>query len=153
MDTAWIQVFVLSLTECVAPAGKTVCQEQQLEIEFLSEEQCELAREQLVTLKSQSETVIIDPDNARCLVSARRHAVFDSVSAVESASRDLDAWRPPEQREKAADFIRVSHDKRLDALEDCDRTGGEAPCKIGEIIIEAGSAVDSTPVEIWRRDQ
>jgi hypothetical protein len=143
---------VLSLTECVAPAGKTICQEQQLEIEFLSQQQCELAREQLVALKSQSETVIIDPDKASCLVSARRHEVFDSLAAVDAASKNLEGWRLPEEPEKAADFIRVSHDKRLDTLEDCDQTGGEAPCKIGEIIIEAGSVIDSKPVEIWRRD-
>ena len=56
-------------------------------IEFLSQEQCELAREQLVSLKSQSETVIIDPDKAQCLVSARMHETFDSLTAVNAAPR------------------------------------------------------------------
>ena len=152
MDTAWIQVFVLSLTECVAPAGKTVCQEQQLEIEFLSREQCEIAREELVTLKAQSETVIIDPANAQCLISARQHEVYESLAAVEGNSRNLDGWRQPDEPDRGADFIRVSHDKRLESLEECDETGGEAPCRIGDIIIEAGSVIESKPVEIWRRD-
>jgi hypothetical protein len=40
MDTAWIQVFVLTLSECVAPAGKTVCQEQSFELQFLTEADC-----------------------------------------------------------------------------------------------------------------
>ena len=34
MDTAWIQVFVLTLSECVAPAGKTICQEQAFELDY-----------------------------------------------------------------------------------------------------------------------
>ena len=32
MDTAWIQVFVLTLAECAAPAGKTVCQEREFDL-------------------------------------------------------------------------------------------------------------------------
>ena len=152
MDTAWIQVFVLSLTECVAPAGKTVCQEQQLEIEFLSRQQCEIAREQLVTLKSQSDSVIIDPDNARCLVSARQHEVFESLSAVAGASSDLEGWRLPDEPEESVSTVRVTHDRRLDSLDECDQTAGQAPCRIGDIIIEAGSVIESKPVEIWRRD-
>ena len=36
MDTAWIQVFVLTLSECVAPAGKAVCQEREFDLQFLT---------------------------------------------------------------------------------------------------------------------
>jgi hypothetical protein len=64
MDTAWIQVFVLTLSECVAPAGKTVCQEQSFELQFLTEADCNYALQQLVSLKQESESVIIDPAKA-----------------------------------------------------------------------------------------
>ena len=37
MDASWIQVFVLTLAECVPPAGKAVCQEQQFELVFVSQ--------------------------------------------------------------------------------------------------------------------
>ena len=39
MDTGWIQVFVLTLAECVAPPGKTVCQEQQVHYQFVEREE------------------------------------------------------------------------------------------------------------------
>ncbi len=152
MDTAWIQIFVLSLTECIAPAGKTVCQESQLEIEFLSRAQCELARKELVALKEASETVIIEPSDARCIATARQHEVFDSLAAVEAASSGLDGWTAPEPTEPSVASVRASHVERLESLASCDDTGGTAPCKIGDIIIEAGSAGNSRPVEVWRRD-
>ena len=50
MDTAWIQVFVLTLAECIAPAGKTVCQEREFDLQFLTRADCEYALEQLVSL-------------------------------------------------------------------------------------------------------
>ena len=152
MDTAWIQIFVLSLTECVAPAGKTVCQESQLEIEFLSRQQCEVAKQELVSLKAESETVIIEPDDARCIATARQHPVYETLAAVNAASSQLEGWTPPEQPEPPASNVRASHNERLDSMQSCDETGGQAPCKIGDIIIEAGSVGDSKPVEIWRRD-
>lgn len=152
MDTAWIQIFILSLTECVAPQGKTVCQERELEIEFLSQAQCEAAKEQMIMLKEQSQTVIIDPSKASCSASARKHTVFGTLADVDAASRDLAGWTRPDDTEPETGPIRASHVERLDTLPECEQTGGEAPCKIGDIIIEAGSAGNSRPVEIWRRD-
>lgn len=152
MDTAWIQIFVLSLTECVAPAGKTVCQESQLEIEFLSRQQCEVAKQELVSLKAESETVIIEPGDARCIATAREHPVYETLAAVNAASSQLAGWTPPQQPEQAASNVRASHNDRLESMQSCDDTGGQAPCKIGDIIIETGTVGDSKPVEIWRRD-
>ena len=71
MDTAWVQVFVLTLAECVAPAGKTVCQEQQLDLAFASERDCEVALEAFLTLKDASPNVIVDRSKSRCAPSAR----------------------------------------------------------------------------------
>ena len=73
MDTAWIQVFVLTLTECVAPAGKTVCQERELELQFLTESDCKAALEQLVQaadcLAHRSPTDRpATPDTRRCVL-------------------------------------------------------------------------------------
>ena len=50
MDTGWVQVFVLTLAECVAPAGKSVCQQNQFELTFLNRADCEFALEQLIEL-------------------------------------------------------------------------------------------------------
>ena len=41
MDTAWIQVFVLVFSQCAAPPGKTVCQEEENHYQFSSRDDCE----------------------------------------------------------------------------------------------------------------
>ena len=59
MDTGWIQVFVLTLAECVAPAGKTVCQEQQVQYQFVDRQQCKAVLQQLIDYSSAAENVIV----------------------------------------------------------------------------------------------
>jgi len=149
MDTAWIQVFVLTLSECVAPAGKTVCQEQSLELQFLTQSDCEIALQQFVSLKQESESVIIDPAKASCAPTARQQQVFASLDAIEEANRDKANWKAPAVEDTVPGIAVASHQERLASLPDCDADGAEAPCKVGEIIIEAG---DVAPVEVWRRD-
>ena len=149
MDTAWIQVFVLTLSECVAPAGKTVCQEQSFELQFLTQADCEFALQQLVTLKQESASVIIDPARASCAPTARQQPVFASLEAIEAANRDTANWRAPKGSDAVPGVAQASHQERLASLPECGGEGVEAPCKVGEIIIEAG---DVEPVEVWRRD-
>ena len=149
MDTAWIQVFVLTLSECVAPAGKSVCQEQTLELEFLTRADCQIAMQQLVSLKQASEMVIIDPAKARCVPTARQQQVFASLDAIEEANRDKENWRAPEPRDTEPGITLVSHQERLAGLPECGEEGVDAPCKVGEIIIESG---DVESVDVWRRD-
>ena len=47
--------------------------------------------------------------------------------------------------------MQAAHSERLDALKSCEETNGVAPCKIGEIILEASA--DEPPPEIWRREK
>lgn len=148
MDIAWIQVFVLTLSECVAPAGKTVCQEQTLELQFLTQADCEVALQQLVSLKQESESVIIDPANASCVATARQRQVFASLDAIEEANQGKENWRAPEVEDADQGVALASHQERLARLPECGEQGVEAPCKVGEIIIEAG---DVEPVDVWRR--
>ena len=149
MDTAWIQVFVLTLSECVAPAGKTVCQEQAFELQFLTQADCEYALQQLVTLKQASETVIIDPAKASCAPTARQQRVFASLDAIEEINRDADNWRAPEVQDTGPGVTLASHQERLARLPECGEEGVVAPCKVGEIIVEAG---DVGSVDVWRRN-
>jgi hypothetical protein len=149
MDIAWIQVFVLTLSECVAPAGKTVCQEQSLELQFLTQADCEVALQQLVSLKQESESVIIDPAKASCVATARQRQVFASLDAIEEANQGKENWRAPEVEDSDQGVALASHQERLARLPDCGEEGVEAPCKVGEIIVEA---VDGEPVDVWRRD-
>lgn len=150
MDIAWIQVFVLTIAECVAPAGKTVCQEQELEMLFLNENDCKVALEQLVSLKSQSESVIVDADRSRCVPSARQKEVFASLDEIDQLFGDMKGWKAPAMDQSEPDFTQASHKERLAGLKTCEESDGVTPCKIGEIVIEG--AATGRPVEIWRRD-
>lgn len=149
MDIAWIQVFVLTLSECVAPAGKTVCQESEFELQFLSQADCEFALQQLVTLKQESDKVIIDANKASS-VSARQSKVFASLDAVDEAAGDDKNWRAPKIEESQPSVDRAAHQERLANLPACGDAAGVAPCRLGDIIIEEATG-DS--VDVWRRDE
>lgn len=149
MDTAWIPIFVLTFAECVAPTGKTVCQEHEFELQFLTEADCRQALEQLVAVKDASETIIVNKEKTRCAPSARQQQVYSSLSEI-IIDEDSD-WIPPATGEPVTDTMRVTHQSRLESLPSCEDSKGVAPCKIGEIIIEEAEAPKK--VEVWRRDK
>ena len=148
MDTAWIQVFVLTLSECVAPAGKTVCQERELEIQFLTRADCEFALQQLVSLKQASDNVIVDTGKSSCVVSAREGRVFASVDEVNEPFAEGES-RSGAKPAVAPGPEHAAHQERLASLPDCGDTDGVAPCRIGDIIIEEAT---SGNVDVWRQD-
>lgn len=150
MDTAWIQVFVLTLAECVAPAGKNICQEREFELLFFSESDCQAALAQLITLKEESASVIVDRERSGCAPSARQTDAFASLEAINEAHRDKIGWHVPGPEEAQAGATQAAHKDRLESLKTCEESGGVAPCKMGEIIIEGASG---DPVDVWRRDQ
>jgi hypothetical protein len=150
MDAVWIQVFVLTLAECVAPAGKTVCQERELDLLFLSGADCEVVLEQLITLKEESPNVIVNRDKSRCAPSARQSDAFASLEGINEAYRDKVGWHLPGPGEAQPAATRVAYKDRLANLKSCEESDGVAPCKIGDIIIEDASG---EPVEVWRSDQ
>jgi hypothetical protein len=150
METAWIKVFVLILSECVAPAGKTVCQDQEIEMQFLSHAECELALEQLISLKDQFENVIVNRQRSSCTASARQQDVFASLDEVKSAVSESVDWRDPENAELQMAASNVSHQGRVEKLTSCEESLGIAPCKMGDIIVEG--ATSGRPVDIWRSD-
>ena len=148
MDTTWIQVFVLTLSECVAPAGKTVCQENEIEMQFLSAAECQVALQQLITLKDQFENTIVNRHKSGCSASARQIDVYASLEDAK-ASSDSDQWRDPD--DDASAETAVPHADRLSDLKTCEETLGIAPCKSGDIIIEG--TVSGKEVEVWRSEQ
>jgi len=150
MDTSWIQVFVLTLSECVAPAGKTVCQEQEFDLQFLTRADCEFALEQLVTLKEESASVIVDRSKSSCAASARESEVFASLEAVSGVSPKSEGWKEPDEAAEQPAASGVTHQNRLEDLPNCEDFDGEGACKMGGIIVEAGNRGEA--VEVWRRD-
>lgn len=151
MDTAWIQVFILTISECVAPSGKTVCQQQEYQLDFASAQACEMAREQLVLLKTQNQNTIIDRERTRCSSSVRKHTVFASVEEANDALGIAEeSAASPQPAAKTADFSQKAHKERLASLPTCEEARGRAPCKIGEIIIEGDT---EQRAEVWRRER
>lgn len=156
MDTAWIQVFVLTLSECVAPSGKTICQEQETQYVFFERRDCEAVLNDLVTAKKNDETVIVNPDRSRCLPSARQRPVYASLEEANQQLADIEGWGviPPGQEEpedrQQADSSRMAYLDRLESLPECDAGRSVTPCKVGQIIVESPS--EEEQVEIWRKD-
>lgn len=148
MDTGWIQVFVLIMTECVAPAGKSVCQEQELRYEFVARDDCEVVLQQLLAHKDSAKDVIVDKEKAACLPTVRKQQVFHSLDDANRALADTDGWGKLPVANDELDFTQEAHLKRLGSVPDCGEVGGVAPCKVGEIIIEDNSENKS---EVWRQ--
>jgi hypothetical protein len=149
MATAWIQVFILTFAECVAPAGKTVCQEQQFELQFSSRSDCEYALFQLITTKDQSDRIIVNRQKSVCVPSAIESEIYDSLEAINEANKDTPDWRVPGENEAEQMITDRAHRERLETLMSCEETAYIAPCKIGGIIVEdaTGSGVD-----VWKSD-
>jgi hypothetical protein len=149
MTTAWIQVFILTFAECVAPAGKTVCQEQQFELQFLSREECEYALQQLISTKDQSDHVIVNRQKSTCVATAVETEVYASLDAINVAHQDTADWRAPAKSDVRRTRAIKDHRERLDILMPCEETSNIAPCKIGDIIVEDATG---NSVEVWKSD-
>lgn len=148
MDAAWIQVFVLTLSECLAPAGKTICQEQELQLLFVTQADCELAREQLVFLLDRADNVIVNKEKTRCTASARQQAIFATQDEVQQQSAT--EWTAPASNAATSlDFTQQAHQERLENLPACEEVNSAAPCKIGDIIIEGAS---EQRTDVWRKE-
>ncbi|MCH7830097.1 MAG: hypothetical protein IIB75_05955 [Proteobacteria bacterium] len=150
MDTTWIQVFILTFAECVAPAGKTVCQEQQFELQFAKQADCEYALEQLLAMKDGLDNVIVNRRKSGCAPSAMQTESFASLEAINEAFKDKVGWTVPGEGGARRAIVNADHRERLVNLYPCEETGGIAPCRIGDIIVE--EATTGEVVEIWKRD-
>ncbi|HWM27437.1 MAG TPA: hypothetical protein VNQ14_03185 [Woeseiaceae bacterium] len=152
MDTAWIQVFVLTLTECIAPAGKSVCQEQQVQYQFVDKAECEAALQHLVDYSAGADKVLVNVDRSSCLPTTKEQPVFVSLDEANKELANAEGWGvlEPEQK-KAADNTKTeaAHQERLASLPDCEANNRTPPCKVGQIIVEAERGEE---MEVWRRE-
>lgn len=151
METAWIKVFVLTLTQCIAPAGKMICQEETVEYQFANEDDCARALVQMIDLAARAENILVDRQKSDCRPAVRESSVFatndEAMSSLGSSANAIliDDKEPPE------DFLRAAHDERLKNMKTCDESNGVAPCRIGDIIIEA--AAESVQSDVWRQQK
>jgi hypothetical protein len=151
METAWIQVFVLTLTQCIAPAGKMVCQEEAVEYLFTNENDCASALVTMVDLAARAEDIIVDRQKSNCKPAAKESIVFADSVAAKASLANSDDFVLIDGKEPPADFMQAAHNERLENLKSCEESNGVAPCKIGAIIVE--SADDGVKTEVWQRQK
>jgi len=149
METGWIQIFVLTLTQCIAPAGKMVCQEESVEFQFADQVDCEVALAQMLDVAARVDSVIVNRASSNCRAMTREVEIFTSAEAAGERYAGAGNAGLRRQDDPPLDFTQSAHQERLKSLHNCDEVAGVAPCKIGEIIIEAAQDDEST--EIWRR--
>ncbi len=149
METAWIKVFVLTLTQCIAPAGKMVCQEETVQYSFASDDDCARALVQMVDLAARADNVLVDRERSNCRPGVRETQVFVDADAARSSIAPGDGVVLIENKIPPADFMQSAHAERLKELKACDDTDGVAPCKIGDIIVEEAAAEKKS--QVWRQ--
>ena len=158
MDTGWIQVFVLTLAECVAPPGKTVCQEQQVQYQFVDREECETVLQQLVDYSAGSDNVIVNEQRSSCLPTAVQQQVYASLDEASDQLSDTEGWgtlsageQPARESESGESRqTETAHQQRLAGLPECEDVSRRPPCKVGQIIVEEDSQEE---LEVWKRTQ
>ncbi len=148
MDLALIKVVVLTLAECVAPEGKTVCQEQQVQYYFFDEVECQKVLEQLLDYRDGFENVIVNKEDSSCLPAAKDLPVFTSRSAADDYFSETGGLGVISGKPAKKDFLQERHDLRLESLHVCDDDRLITPCRRGDIIIE-NMAENKT--EVWKQ--
>ena len=151
METAWIQVFVLTLSQCIAPAGKMVCQEETVQYHFTSEEDCARALVLMVDLAARADNILVDRQQSNCSPGAKESVVYADADGAKASLANAENFVLIDGKAPPPDFMQVAHSERLESLKSCEETQGEVPCKIGEIILE--SPADTQSTEIWQRDK
>lgn len=149
METAWIQVFILTLSQCIAPAGKMVCQEELVEYHFASEADCDRALTQMVDLASRADNILINHGKSSCRSATMQASVFADADAAKASLPDSENVAVIDGSKPSPDFLEASHSERLQNLQACEDTNGVPPCRVGEIIIEAQA--DAKKTEVWRQ--
>lgn len=153
METVWIQVFVLTLTQCIAPPGKMVCQEESVEYRFVKQDDCEHALAQMVNVASAADNVIVNQNRSHCRAAAVESLAFNSVEEVNRKFPGAGGVQVIAEDQNPADFTQSAHQERLNNMHNCEDVAGVPPCKVGEIIMEAETAVESRKAEIWRQQK
>lgn len=150
MDIAWIKVVVLTLAECVAPEGKTVCQEREVQYYFVDEVECQKVLEQLIDYRDNFDNVIVDKEGSGCSAATQSAEVYSSRIDADPSFVDDEGYVVVGESPKQKDFIREQHDTRLESLQVCDDQQLVTPCRRGDIIIES---VSENTTGVWKQSQ
>jgi len=151
METAWIQVFILTLTQCIAPAGKMVCQEETVEYHFTNQDDCARALVHMVDLAARADNILVNEQRSDCKPGVMASSVFASDKDARSSLASNAGVVLVDNETPSPDFLKTAHEDRLKDTRSCDETSGVAPCKVGNIIIEP--AAEPVRTEVWRQQE
>jgi hypothetical protein len=151
METVWIPVFILTLTQCIAPEGKMVCQESVVQYQFLDKNDCEHALKQIVNVASTAENVIVNQDASHCRASATESQAYTSLAEAKAALGNPESLAVLTEESRSVDATQSAHQERLNGLQECDDVAAVPPCKIGQIIVEPSS--EAKPAEILQHQE
>lgn len=128
-----------------------VCQEETVEYHFTNEEDCARALVLMVDLAARAENILVDRTKSNCTPGAKESVVFSDADGARSSLANAENFVLIDGQQPPPDFMQVAHDERLQNMKSCEDTNGVAPCKIGQIILEA--AADESRTEVWRREK
>jgi hypothetical protein len=119
---------VLTLTQCIAPAGKMVCQEETIEYHFTSEDDCARALVQMLDLAARADNILVDRQRSDCRPAAMQAMVYADADAARSSLANAEGFVVIDDGTPAPDFRQAAHNERLARLKSCEETKGVAPC-------------------------
>ena len=87
----YVVIYVLTMSYCMAPEGKTACERRQDTYDFATAEHCVLVRNELVTLYDKVYgNVILYPEESYCKVKAEIAITYPHESeAIAKGERNL----------------------------------------------------------------
>lgn len=126
-----------------------VCEEESVQFQFADQVHCEVALAQMLDVAARVDNVIVKRASSHCRTVTKEVKVFASAEEAGRQFEGAENLAMLEVDDPPPDFTQTAHQERLKSLHNCDEVAGVAPCKIGEIIIEAAAETESSGV--WRR--
>ena len=124
MEMGWIQIFVLTLTQCIAPAGKMVCEEQAVQFQFADQVDCEVALVQMLDVAARVDNVIVKTESSHCRAMTKQVRVFAEAAAAGEQFEGATDVAVASQEMPPPDFTQSAHQERLENLHNCDEVAG-----------------------------
>jgi len=103
----------------------------------------------MIDVAAGAENVIVSRDNSHCRAAAIEGDIFSGVDEANAFFAGNEGWGVRTGDEPAADFTQSAHQDRLKNTHECAEVANVAPCRVGEIIIEA--ATESKKTEVWQQ--
>jgi hypothetical protein len=103
----------------------------------------------MVDLAARADNVLVDRQKSECKPGVKEAQVFASSDEARASLSSTEGVVLIENKKPPPDFMQSAYDERLKNMKTCDETDHIAPCKIGDIIVEASAEPPKT--EVWQQ--